>query len=136
MGAIRAGLRHARRSDAGFATNADRVRNAAVVRAAVEHAFAQYATADLLAKLTEIGVPSGEVKDLQQVYEWDQTRSQGLLVDVEHATLGPISCPGRRCASSSRPATEWHREHTPPPLLGQHTDDVLQWLQAPSSPAG
>ena len=71
-----------------FATNADRVRNAAVVRAAVEQAFAAYTTADLLAKLSEIGVPSGEVKNLQQVFEWDQTRSQGLLIDVEHPVLG------------------------------------------------
>ncbi len=63
--------------DPQFATNADRVRNAATVRAAVDAAFAPYTTADLLAKLSEIGVPSGEVKDLQQVYEWDQTRSAG-----------------------------------------------------------
>ena len=66
----------------------------AVVRAAVEKAFAGYSTAELLAKLAEIGVPSGEVKNLQQVYDWDQTRSQGLLIDVEHPVLGAIQLPG------------------------------------------
>ena len=34
------------------------------------------------------------VRDLAEVYEWDQTRSQGLLIDVEHAQLGPITLPG------------------------------------------
>src|SRR6185312_9771101 len=56
-----------------FATNADRVRNGALVREAVDASFHQYSTAELLAKLSEIGVPSGEVKNLQQVFEWDQT---------------------------------------------------------------
>ena len=77
-----------------FATNADRVRNGPAVRGAVERAFAQYRSADLLAKLSEVGVPSGEVKNLQQVYEWDQTQSQGLLIDVEHPTLGSLQLPG------------------------------------------
>jgi crotonobetainyl-CoA:carnitine CoA-transferase CaiB-like acyl-CoA transferase len=34
------------------------------------------------------------VRTLDRVYDWDQTRSQGLLVDVEHATAGPITLPG------------------------------------------
>ena len=81
-----------------FSTNPDRVRNSAVVRAAVEEAFAAYSTPDLLAKLSAIGVPSGEVKNLQQVFDWDQTRSQGLLIDVEHPVLGPD--PAARAAAA------------------------------------
>src|ERR1700712_5644947 len=49
-----------------YSTNPDRVRNSKVVRSAVENAFAAYSTSDLLARLSEIGVPSGEVKNLQQ----------------------------------------------------------------------
>ena len=50
--------------------------------------------ADLLPRLAEIGVPAGEVRTLDRVYDWDQTRSQGLLLDVEHATAGGITLPG------------------------------------------
>ncbi|HEY7812080.1 MAG TPA: CoA transferase, partial [Nakamurella sp.] len=112
----------------GFATNSDRVRNGPAVREAVNQAFAAYKSADLLAKLAEIGVPSGEVKNLQQVFEWDQTRSQGLLIDVEHPVLGPVQLPGPPLRFFDGAGDEWHREHTAPPLLGQHTDDVLAWL--------
>jgi len=111
-----------------FSTNPDRVRNSAVVRAAVEQAFAKYSTPDLLAKLSSIGVPSGEVKNLQQVYEWDQTRSQGLLIDVDHPVLGSIELPGPPLRFFEASGAEWHRQHTAPPLLGQHTEEVLGWL--------
>ncbi len=105
-----------------------------MVRAAVEQAFADYSTPDLLAKLSAIGVPSGEVKNLQQVYDWDQTRSQGLLIDVEHPVLGPIQLPGPPLRFFESAGQEWHRTHTAPPTLGQHTDEVLNWLaEAPAA---
>ena len=112
-----------------FSTNADRVRNAEVVRAAVDKAFAEFTSAQLLARLSEIGVPSGEVKNLQQVYEWDQTRSQGLLIDVDHPVLGSIQLPGPPLRFFDQAGSEWHRQHTAPPLLGEHTDEVLGWLE-------
>ncbi len=118
----------------GFATNADRVRNGPAVRAAVNEAFAAHTTADLLATLAEIGVPSGEVKNLQQVYDWEQARSQGLLIDVEHPVLGPVQLPGPPLRFFDGAGQEWHREHTAPPLLGQHTDEVLGWLADAGEP--
>ncbi|MTD15861.1 CoA transferase [Nakamurella sp. YIM 132087] len=119
----------------GFRTNQERVRNSTAVRAAVEESFARYSTGDLLAKLSAVGVPSGEVKNLQQVYEWDQTRSQGLVIDVDHPTLGPIELPGPPLRFFDGEGGEWKRQHTSPPLLGQHTDDVLAWLATPETPA-
>jgi len=116
-----------------FSTNPNRVRNSALVRAAVEKAFAEYDTPSLLAKLSQIGVPSGEVKNLQQVYDWDQTRSQGLLIDVDHPVLGQIQLPGPPLRFFEASGTEWQRQHSAPPLLGQHTDEVLQWLAEPSA---
>jgi crotonobetainyl-CoA:carnitine CoA-transferase CaiB-like acyl-CoA transferase len=98
------------------------------VKAAVEEAFGQYNTRDLLAKLNEIGVPSGQVRNMQQVYEWDQTRSQGLLIEVDHSVLGPIELPGPPLRFPSANGDEWRRTHSAPPTLGQHTDEVLNWL--------
>lgn len=116
----------------GFATNADRVAHAAEVRVAVERAFAAYSTSELLAALTAAGVPCGEVKNLQQVYEWEQTRSQGLVIEVDHATLGPVELPGPPLRFFDADGSEWRREHAAPPLLGQHTRQVLDWLADPA----
>ncbi len=111
---------------AGFATNSERVTNGDAVRAAVEAAFAGYEADALLAKLAELGIPAGKVRDLQQVYEWDQTRSQGLVIEVEHPLLGAVELPGPALRFFSPDGAEWHREHSAPPLYGQHTDAVLR----------
>jgi crotonobetainyl-CoA:carnitine CoA-transferase CaiB-like acyl-CoA transferase len=109
----------------GFATNAERVRNRDAVNAAVDSAFATYALADLLPTLAELGVPAGEVRSLDRVYGWEQTRSQGLLVEVEHATAGRITLPGPPLRFDGVDSLE----HTAPPTLGQHDESVRQWLE-------
>ena len=113
--------------DPAYATNGDRVRNNAALIPAINQAFSAYSTADLLAKLGELGIPCGEVKDLQQVYEWDQVRSQGLVIDVEHPVLGQIELPGPPLRMFDGEA-EWKREHTAPPELGADNDAIRSWL--------
>ncbi|MGH8894049.1 MAG: CaiB/BaiF CoA transferase family protein [Actinomycetes bacterium] len=117
----------------GFATNPERVRNREAVNAAVDAAFAAYDLADLLPRLAEIGVPAGEVRALDRVYGWEQTLSQGLLVEVEHVVAGSIRLPGPPLRfDGSAPV-----EHTAPPVLGQHDESVRRWLDEdpPSSPS-
>ena len=118
----------------GFATNADRVGNRDAVIDAVNAAFARRPLADLLPRLAELGIPAGEVRTLDRVYDWEQTRSQGLLVDVDHATVGPITLPGPplRFDGGGRVA------HTAPPTLGQHDASVRRWLDEvdAAEPAG
>ena len=64
--------------------------------------------------------------------EWDQTASQGLIIDVEHATLGPLTIPGpplRFFAPGPDGETETtRRDHLPPPVLGSSTDAIRTWL--------
>ena len=112
----------------GFAGNAERVRNGAAVRAAVDAAFAHWTTADLLARLDELGVPSGQVKDLREVFEWEQTRSQGLVLDLDHDTLGPITLPGPPLRFFDGTGAERQVTHRAPPPLGRDTEAVLRWL--------
>jgi crotonobetainyl-CoA:carnitine CoA-transferase CaiB-like acyl-CoA transferase len=108
----------------GFATNAERVRNREEVNAAVDAAFAAYPLDKLLPLLAEVGVPAGEVRALDRVYDWEQTRSQGLLVEVDHAIAGRIQLPGPPLRfDGSIPF-----EHTAPPTLGQHDESVRRWL--------
>jgi crotonobetainyl-CoA:carnitine CoA-transferase CaiB-like acyl-CoA transferase len=108
----------------GFATNAERVRNGTEVRGAVQDAFREYPAGQLLAVLDTLGVPAGRVRDLSEVYEWEQTRSQGLVVEVEHPLLGRVELPGPPLRLFDEDGTEWHRDHTAPPLYGQHTASV------------
>ena len=113
--------------DPSYATNGDRVRNNNLLIPAINHAFAQYTNKELLAKLNALGIPCGEVKNLEQVYEWDQVRSQGLVIDVDHPVLGKIELPGPPIRLFDGD-TEWTREHTAPPALGADNDSVRAWL--------
>ena len=105
---------------------------ASEVIALLEGAFADISAEDLLARLAEAGIPAGKVRTIDEVYGWDQTLSQGLLVDVEHATLGPVSLPGpplRFFAPGPDGETETtRREHAAPPVLGADGDAIRAWL--------
>ncbi len=113
----------------GMATNPQRVANHAAVIALVEETFARYDSASLTAKLDEVGIPSGQVRDLRQVYEWEQTRSQGLLIDVEHDTLGKITLPGPPLRFFDADGTELTMtEHGAPPVHGADSAAIRHWL--------
>jgi len=110
-----------------WATNPKRVADRDAVVAAIDAAFATYPAADLLSRLDELGIPAGKVRDLAEVYEWEQTRSQGLLVDVEHAALGRITLPGPPLRfDGGDPQT-----HVAPPTLDQHGAAIRAWLATP-----
>ena len=116
----------------GMATNRERVANREAVIELVEDAFSQHAAEDLLADLARIGIPAGKVRTLDEVYDWDQTRSQGLLMDVEHATLGKIALPGpplRFFAAGPEGEVETTpSDHRPPPLLDGDAARIRAWL--------
>ena len=114
----------------GMRTNGERVANRQLVIEVLEEAFAAIPGDELLARLAAAGVPSGRVRNLQEVYEWDQTRSQGLLVDVDHPTLGPVQLPGPPLRFFAPDGTETTPTgHASPPLLDEHGPAVRAWLQ-------
>lgn len=115
--------------DERWASNRLRVENRESLIAAIEEVFSSWDTDALLTALDEAGIPAGRVRDLQQVYEWDQTQSQGLIVDVDHATLGTVSLPGPPLRFFTGAGDEVTRTgHAAPPTLGQHNDAVREWL--------
>jgi crotonobetainyl-CoA:carnitine CoA-transferase CaiB-like acyl-CoA transferase len=112
---------------AGMESNPERVANHKRVNELVQSVFALYSTEELLTKLDRIGVPAGRIRNIREVYEWDQTRSQGLLIDVDHDTLGTITLPGPPLRFFGLGGEErTRREHTAPPVLGadNHLIDV------------
>jgi len=112
----------------GFATNPERVANREALVALIEGLLADLDADVVLARLDAAGVPAGKVRSLDDVYAWDQTRSQGLLIDVEHATLGPIQLPGPALRFDDNPYAGGRPEHVAPPTLGQHNDEIRAWL--------
>jgi crotonobetainyl-CoA:carnitine CoA-transferase CaiB-like acyl-CoA transferase len=103
----------------GVASNPQRVANNKRVNEMVQARFAFYNTDELLAKLDRIGVPAGRIRSIREVYEWEQTKSQGLLIDVDHATLGTVTLPGPPLRFFDADGAELTRnQHTAPPVLG------------------
>ena len=92
---------------------------------AVNAAFAGLGLDELMKRLDLLGIPAGRIRGLDEVYQWEQTRSQGLLLEVDHPALGRISLPGPpvRYDDGGRDG------HLPPPLLGQHDEEVRSWLE-------
>ena len=112
----------------GMASNPERVAAREQVIALVESAFAEWDAMPLLARLAEVGVPAGKVRSLDEVYEWEQTRSQGLLVEVEHDTLGTVTLPGPPLRFFDADGAETtRREHRAPPTLDADGSAIRAW---------
>jgi crotonobetainyl-CoA:carnitine CoA-transferase CaiB-like acyl-CoA transferase len=116
-------------SDPRWATNATRVANRDALIDVIETAFVDRTINELLADLDAAGIPAGKVRSIDEVYEWEQTKSQGLLIDVDHSTLGTITLPGPSIRFFEPAGAEVTKtEHGAPPVLGEHNDAVREWL--------
>ncbi|MFC5178334.1 CaiB/BaiF CoA transferase family protein [Nocardioides taihuensis] len=111
-----------------FASNKQRVANRDELIAALEARFADGPAEHWLAALAEAGVPSGKVRTLDDVYGWEQVKSQGLLLDVDHPTLGAITLPGSPIRFEDQPFSGGRSQHVAPPTLGQHDREIRDWL--------
>jgi len=114
--------------DGRFTTNRDRVGLRAELVAALESALSTADAETWLERLAALGIPAGKVRTIDDVYTWDQTRSQGLLVDVQHPQLGRVQLPGPPLRFDDNPHAGARAEHRPPPRLGEHDASVRAWL--------
>jgi crotonobetainyl-CoA:carnitine CoA-transferase CaiB-like acyl-CoA transferase len=117
-------------AEAEFATNALRVANRPALTERMEELFATEPAEHWLELLSEAGVPSGKVRSMDDVYTWDQALSQGLLINVEHATKGALQLPGSPIRFDDQPWSGGRSEHLAPPTLGQHDESVREWLDS------
>lgn len=115
---------------AEYATNALRVGARVELVAAIEAAFAHWGVDELLERLAELGIPAGQVRSLDAVYEWEQTKSQGLLMNVAHSSLGEITLPGPPIRIDGIGSIGHRPDPLAPPLLGQHTESIMSWLDS------
>ncbi len=116
----------------GLSSNPERVAHRGETISFVEGAFAALDAEPLLDRLRAAGIPAGKVRSLDEVYAWDQVRSQGLVIDVDHAALGSIALPGpaiRFFDVDGDGETERARTaHLAPPVLDQHGTAIRAWL--------
>ena len=124
--------------DVDLATNPQRVERRAEVIAILESAFSALTAGEVIARMEAAGVPAGLVRSIDEVYAWDQTRSQGLLIDVQHASLGPIQLPGPPLRffeiSGDKEVETTLQQHQPPPLLGADNTNLDAWLGTDTPP--
>ena len=117
-------------TDPRFATNPDRVAHRDELVDLIEGLFVSSAAEDCLERLARAGVPAGKVRTIDDVYAWEQTRSQGLLLSVDHATLGTVELPGSPIRFDDNPFSGGRSQHQAPPVLGEHNRAVRAWLDA------
>jgi crotonobetainyl-CoA:carnitine CoA-transferase CaiB-like acyl-CoA transferase len=116
--------------DPRFRENADRVAHRDVLTAHIERALDGGDVHEWLRRLAEHGIPAGRVRALDEVYRWDQTRSQHLLMETDHPVLGRVTLPGSPLRIDSGEAGPYDVPTSHPPLLGEHDAAVRAWLGA------
>jgi len=111
-------------SDPRFATNGKRVENRAALTALLNEIFLRRTTRDWVAALEAAGVPNGPINTLEQVFQEPQAVARGLRLEMAHPLAGKISLIRSPMRFSETPI-----EHKlPPPLLGEHTEDILRGM--------
>jgi len=117
-------------TDPRFASNPLRVQHRDELVALLESHFATDPAEHWLELLSGAGVPSGKVRTLDDVYAWEQTLSQHLLLTVEHATQGELRIPGSPIRFDDNAFSGGRPTHQAPPTLGQHNESVREWLDS------
>jgi formyl-CoA transferase len=110
--------------DPRFATNTRRVENREDITDRLAAIFAKRTTKDWCDALEAAGVPNGPINNLQQVFEEPQVVARGMRIELDHAAAGKVPLIASPMKFSGTPL-EFKQ---PPPVLGQHTDEVLRGL--------
>jgi crotonobetainyl-CoA:carnitine CoA-transferase CaiB-like acyl-CoA transferase len=110
--------------DPRFATNGRRVENRAEMTRLLADVFARRTTREWVELLERAGVPNGPINDIAQVFEEPQVKARGVRIELEHPVAGTLPLVASPMRFSATPVE--HRRA--PPVVGQHTDEVLRGL--------
>jgi len=110
--------------DARFSGNGKRVENRAELTRLLQAVFAKRSTREWVEILEAAGVPNGPINDVAQVFEEPQVKARGIKIELDHPVAGKLPTVASPMRFSATPV-----EHKlAPPVLGQHTDEVLRGL--------
>jgi formyl-CoA transferase len=119
---VEAGGRPELAVDPRFATNPARVANRDVLVPLLAEMVATRGRDEWIALLEAVGVPCGPINDVGEVFANEQVQARGMAVDLPHPEAGKVTLVRSPMKMSGTPATS----DKAPPLLGQHTDEVLR----------
>jgi crotonobetainyl-CoA:carnitine CoA-transferase CaiB-like acyl-CoA transferase len=121
---VEAGGRPELARDERFATNPLRVLHRDVLVPLLADMVAAHGRDEWIARLEAAGVPCGPINGVDEVFDDPQVRARGMQVELPHPTAGTVKLVRSPVKMSGLAATS----ALPPPLLGQHTDEVLREL--------
>ena len=109
--------------DPRFLHNSDRLKHRDILVPMIREIIRTRTKRDWIESLEAANVPCGPINNYQEVFEDPQVVHRGLKVDIPHPH-GTVSTPANPMRFSETPITY----EVPPPLLGQHTDEVLSGM--------
>lgn len=107
--------------DPRFATNPQRVAHREELIPLIEAVIASKSRDFWLPLLEQAQVPASPINSIDEVFQHEQILARGMRVEVEHPLAGTVSVAGNPIKMSRTPAQ--YERH--PPLLGEHTEEVL-----------
>lgn len=107
--------------DPRFESNPKRVENRDVLLPLVADVMARKTCDEWVELLVEAAVPCGPVNNMQRLFSDPQVLHRGMRAEVPHPTIGTLHLAGIPIRYSETPGTI----RRPPPLLGEHTDEIL-----------
>ncbi len=110
--------------DERFATNTARVANRGVLVPLLRQSSVMRTTQEWIAALEPAGVPCGPINRLDQVFDDPQIKARGLRIELPHPLAGSVPLVANPIRLSETPV----EYRSAPPLLGQHTREVLTGL--------
>ena len=108
--------------DPRYATNPKRVENRKELVSFLQEIFFQKTSAEWLKLLAEAEIPCGPINAIDRVFADPQVLTRGMLVEMEHSVTGKYKLVGSPMKLSETPV----QYRIPPPLLGEHTEEVLR----------
>lgn len=110
--------------DPRFSTNPKRVENREELAGILSEVFEGEGGELWLRRLQEAGVPCAPVNTVDRLLDHPQLRARDMFVEVDHPMAGRLRLTGIPLKLSETPG----EVRSPPPLLGEHTEEILSWL--------
>lgn len=110
--------------DDRFASNTGRITNLPELAAQIEERIGKLSTDEVMQRLDRAAVPGGPINTIPEALSDPQVGEYDLWQRIEHPTLGPVDQVGFPFVMEGTPC----ELRLPPPLLGQHTDEILAEL--------
>ena len=107
--------------DARFATNAKRLAHREALIEELEQTFTQRPAAEWIDRMLAAGIPAGPLLTYPEAFDSAHGRHREMRIEIDHPVEGQVPNIGFPVKLSATPA----RVRRPPPLLAEHTDEVL-----------